>query len=239
MAIRVEDIMTTPVVGIEPGAAIADAAKLMLASRISGLPVVDSVKGLVGIVTEGDFLRRSELGTERRRPRWLELFTGSDRKADEYTHARGRMVEEVMSKNVLTIDADASLDELVTLMASHRIKRVPVVKEKKLVGVVARADLMRALLQTLPDTRAPSIDDEKIRREVTAQLAGQSWSGMIRADVHLGVVQLDGLIFDEHARDAARVLAENVPGVRSVVDQLAWVEPISGVYIAAAPSAEA
>lgn len=236
MTLCVADIMTSPVIGIEPGAAIADAAKLMLGSRISGLPVVDSAKGLVGVVTEGDFLRRSELGTERRRPRWLELLTSSDRKADEYAHARGRKVEEVMTSEVVTISPDAPLDDLVRLMKSHKVKRVPVVGNGKLVGVVARADLMRALLKTLPDTQSASSDDEKIRQEVNAGLRKQPWSGLIRVDVHLGVVDLSGIIFDEHAREAARVLAENVPGVRSVTDQLAWVEPISGVYLAAAPA---
>lgn len=238
MPLRVEDIMTFPVVGIEPGATIADAARLMLGNRISGLPVIDRSKRLVGIVTEGDFLRRSELGTERRRSRWLEFFTNPDTKAEEYAHACGRKVEEVMSTDVVTIAADATLDELVALMASHGIKRVPVLKEGKLVGVVARADLMRALLQTLPGTCAPSGDDGQIRREVMTQLAGQTWARTIRADVHAGVVELSGMIFDEHARDAARVLAENVPGVQSVVDRLAWVEPISGAYIVQTPATE-
>lgn len=238
MTLHVADIMTPRVIGIDPGAAIADAAKLMLGSRISGLPVIDGVKGVVGMVSEGDFLRRSELGTERRRSRWLELLTTSDKKADEYVRARGRKIEEVMTKNVVTIAPSATLDELVRIMTSHRVKRVPVVENGKLVGIVARADLLRALLKALPSTQSTRVDDEKIRQDVTAGLAAQPWSGLIRVDVHLGVVALTGIVFDEHAREAARVLAENVAGVSSVTDQLDWVEPISGVYISASPATE-
>lgn len=238
MALCVADIMTSPVIGIEPGASVADAARLMLGSRISGLPVIDGSKGLVGVVTEGDFLRRGELGTTRKRPRWLEFFLSADGMANDYVHTHGRKVKEVMTTHVVTIAPDATLDELVTLMASHRIKRVPVVRDGKLVGVVARADLMRALMKTLPAIQSTCADDEKIRQELTAGLAKQRWSGLIRVEVHLGVVDLSGIIFDEHAREAAHVLAENVPGVRSVTDQLTWVEPISGVYFAAAPSTQ-
>ncbi|WP_438396216.1 CBS domain-containing protein [Caballeronia sp. DA-9] len=143
-----------------------------------------------------------------------------------------------MTTDVVTISPDAPLDELVRLMASHKVKRVLVIENGKLVGVVARADLMRALLKALPDTQSASTNDEKIRQGVIAGLAKQPWSGLVRVDVHLGIVDLSGIIFDEHAREAARVLAENVPGVRLVTDQLAWVEPISGVYPAAAPATD-
>lgn len=210
----------------------------MLGSRVRGLPVIDGKKGLVGIITEGDFLRRAELGTERKRSRWLTFFASAGSMADDYVHVHGRKVYEVMSTDLVTISPDAALDELVSLMASRRVKLVPVVQDGELLGVVARADLMRALIKSLPGTQSTSADDEQMRQQIMAEMAKQHWSAMIRVDVHQGVVDLTGIIFDEHARDAARVAAENVAGVKSVVDQLAWVEPISGVYIAAAPSAE-
>lgn len=235
MALCVAGIMTCPVIGIEPSASVGDAVKLMLGSRVSGLPVVEGKKGLVGIITEGDFLRRAELGTGRKQSRWLEFFASAGSLASEYMHSHGRNVYEVMSTDLVTISPDATLDELVTLMASRRVKLVPVVKGGNLLGVVARADLMRALIKSLPGTQLASADDEQMRQQIIAELAKQHWSAMIRVDVHCGVVDLTGIIFDEHARDAARVAAENVTGVSSVVDQLAWVEPISGVYIAAAP----
>jgi len=228
---RVAEIMTSPVVGIQPSASIADAAKLMIGSRISGLPVVTSDKRLVGIVTEGDFLRRAELGTTRKRSRWLEFFVSAGKKAEEYVQFHGRRVEEVMTPKPVTISADASLEELVDVMNSRKIKRVPVVDNGRLVGIVARSDLMRAMLHIL-SSPAPAVgDDQRIAQAISQELAKQSWSSAIRITVEDGAVELNGAIFDERARQAARVCAENVAGVKSVIDLLVWIEPTSGMYI--------
>lgn len=235
---RVAEVMTSPVVGIEPSASIAEAAKLMLSSHFSGLPVVSSDKRLVGVVTEGDFLRRGELGTTRKRPRWLEFIVSEGKQATEYVQTHGRKVEEVMSAEPVTISPDASLEDLVELMTSRKIKRVPVIENDKLVGIVARSDLMRAMLRTLPASAPVASDDERIRQAVIAELAKQAWSGSIRVTVDHGVTQLDGAIFDERAREAARVAAENIPGVTKVVDQLSWIEPMSGMYVLPPPSQE-
>ena len=228
---RVSEIMTSPVVGIEPSASIADAAKLMLGSHFSGLPVIKGDKRLVGIVTEGDFLRRSELGTTRKRPKWLEFIIGSGKEATEYVQTHGRKVEEVMSPDPITISSEASLEDLVELMTARKIKRVPVVDSGKLVGIVARSDLMRAMLRELPASASQAHDDEHLRQAIAEELAKQAWSGAVRVKVDHGVAELSGAIFDERAREAARVCAENVAGVKSVTDQLAWIEPMSGMYI--------
>jgi predicted transcriptional regulator len=207
----------------------------MLASHVSGLPVVSSDKRLVGVVTEGDFLRRSELGTSPKRSRWLEFLRGAGKEAEDYVHAHGRTVAEVMSPAPVTISPGAALDELVEAMTSHKIKRVLVVDNGKLVGIVARSDLMRALLRTLPASASTANDDEQIRQAIAAELAQQPWASAIRVSVHRGVATLSGAIFDEHARQAARVVAENVAGVTGVTDQLAWIEPMSGLYILPTP----
>lgn len=228
---RVSEIMTSPVVVIERSASIADAAKIMLDDGISGLPVVDKDKRLVGILTEGDFLRRGELGTTRKRSRWLEFLTGSGKKAEEYVQTHGRKVNEVMSPEPLTVAPDASLEEVVDLMTSKKIKRVPVVDGDELVGIIARSDIMRAVLRALPASSAAAIDDDRIRAAIVAELAKHSWSGAIRVKVTHGEAELSGVIFDDRARGAARVAAENTPGVTEVVDQLCWVEPISEMYL--------
>ncbi len=228
---RVSEIMTSPVVGVEPSASVEDAVKLMLGNHISGLPVVSGDGHLVGIVTEGDFLRRGELGTARRRPRWLQFFISPGKDAAEYVQSHGRKVEEVMTAEPVTISAEASLADLVELMIARKIKRVPVVDKGKLVGIVARSDLMRAMLRSIPASAPAANDDERIRRAITEELAKQPWSNAIRVDVDHGIAELSGAIFDERARDAARVAAENVPGVKGVKDQLAWIEPLSGIYI--------
>jgi CBS domain-containing protein len=147
---QVQAIMASPVVGIEPSASIADAARLMLSRKISGLPVIQSDSTRVAIISEGDFLRRGELGTKRKRARWLEFLVSPGKVADEYVHANGQRVDEVMSDSVVTTAREASLVEAVELMARHNVKRLPVVEDGKVVGIIARSDLLRALLRVLP-----------------------------------------------------------------------------------------
>ena len=140
------DIMTRRVISVGRDASVFEAARLMLQHRISGLPVVDPAGILVGMITEGDFLRRAEAGTERHRPRWLEVFLGPGRAAVEYTHSHGRKVYEVMSDQPYSVSEDTPLEKIVDLMESHRIKRVPVTRDGRLIGIVSRANLMRAML---------------------------------------------------------------------------------------------
>jgi len=228
---QAEAIMTTPVVGIEPSASIADAAGLMLSKKISGLPVIRSDGSLVGIISEGDFLRRGELGTERKRSRWLEFLISPGKAADEYVQANGRRIEEVMSEDVVTASPDASIAEVVELMTRHHVKRIPVIDSGKVVGIITRSDLLRAFLNVLP---APApMDDEQIRQNIIAELATQKWAGkeMIDVTVDKGLVELSGAIFDERERQAAIVAAENVAGVRAVKDNLFCAGPLSVVLV--------
>ena len=203
----------------------------MLQNRISGLPVVGPKGELVGMVTEGDFLRRGEIGTQRRRNRWLEFLVGPGRLADEYVHTRGRKVEEVMTREPVTVTEDTPLDEVVRLMERHRIKRLPVLREGKLVGIVTRANIMHALVSLAAETKAPAGDDAAIREQILAECAKQSWAPMSNVVVRNGVVELWGTITDERERAALIVAAENVPGVKTVHDHLVWIEPNSGFVI--------
>jgi CBS domain-containing protein len=166
--------MTSPVVGIEPSASIAIAARLMLSRKISALPVIQSDGTLVGIISEGDFLRRGELGTKRKRSRWLEFLVSPGKVADEYVHANGRRVDEVMSDSVVTTAREASLEDVVELMADHHVKRLPVVENGKVVGIIARSDLLRALLRVLPEPDSTDVGDEQIRQSILAELASQT-----------------------------------------------------------------
>ena len=150
---KVQDIMTRKVLSIEPDATVLQAVRSMLQNKISGLPVVDADGKLVGIVTEGDFLRRAETTTERRRPRWLEFLVGPGRLADEYVHTHARKIADVMTPEPYTVTEDTSLEDVVQLMEKHRIKRLPVVRGKQLVGIVSRANLLHALASLAP-TRA-------------------------------------------------------------------------------------
>jgi CBS domain-containing protein len=229
---KASDVMTKRVISIEADAPIMEAVRLMLQNRISGLPVVGRKGELVGMVTEGDFLRRSEIGTQRHRNRWLEFLVGPGRLADEYVHASGRKVEEVMTREPITVTEDTPLDEAVGLMERHRIKRLPVVRDGKLVGIVTRANIMHALVSLATGTKAaPAGDDVAVREQILAEIKRQSWAPSANVTVREGVVELWGTITDERERAALIVAAENVAGVKKVHDHLVWIEPNSGFVV--------
>jgi len=228
---KASDVMTPRVISIEPDAPIMRAVRLMLQNRVSGLPVIGPKGELVGMVTEGDFIRRGEIGTQRRRNRWLEFLIGPGRLADEYVHARGRKVEEVMTREPITVTPDTRLDEVVRLMERHRIKRLPVLREGALVGIVTRANIMHALVSVAAETKAPAGDDATIREQILAECGRQSWAPMANVVVRNGVVELWGTITDERERQALIVASENVAGVKTVHDHLVWIEPNSGFVI--------
>lgn len=229
------DVMTHDVVSIGPDAPIIEAMRLMLQKKISGLPVIDASGHLQGIVTEGDFLRRTETGTERKRPRWLEFLLGPGRLATEYVHTSGRKVGDVMSLDVRTATEDAPLEHIVNLMERYRVKRIPIVRGDKVVGIVTRANLMRALARLALAEAPAAADDATIRERLLAELKRQRWApvGLIDVVVNDGVVKLSGALTDEREREALRVAAANIPGVKKVEDHLIWIEPNTGVIIEA------
>ncbi|TNE40454.1 MAG: CBS domain-containing protein [Sphingomonadales bacterium] len=230
----VRDLMTAPVVSVRESAPIVDALQLMLESKVSGLPVINDDNRLVGIVTEGDFLRRFELGTQTRHNRLAELFSGTAKLAQEYVRNSGRRVGDVMTRKVFTIESHASLDELVDMMTRHHIKRVPVVETSRMVGMVSRSDFLRMLLRTLTeaDQHTPAGDDA-IRRAVLLELQRQPWigTGSLHVSVKNGTVELLGSVLHDSQRQAARVSAENIPGVTAVIDKIGIIEPVSGTFI--------
>jgi CBS domain-containing protein len=229
---KASDVMTRNVLTIGRETSVADAIRVMLDNNVSGLPVLDNGK-VVGILTEGDLLRRSETGTERHRPRWLEILMGPRRMAGEYVRTHGRKVEGIMTADVISVAGDAPLDEVVGLMERRRIKRVPVIEDDVLVGIVSRLDLLRALLHTLEAQLSEGRGDDDIREQILAELAKAAWvpKDGLSISVKDGVVDLHGVILEENEREALRVVAENVPGVRAVEDHLVWIEPVSGTVI--------
>ena len=233
---RVKDAMTPNVICIGADEPVLKAARLMLQNRISGLPVVDKDGELVGMVTEGDFLRRGELGTQRQRPKWLEFIVGPGKLAQEYTHSSGRKVEEIMTPDPWTIGENETLEAVVDTMERHHVKRLPVTRGGRMVGIVSRANLMHALASLSRDVPAPPPGgDSAIRDKILAAIAKQDWAPRVNVIVKNGVAELHGVIPDDRERAGLIVAAENVPGVKHVRDHLVWVEPISGV---AFPSSE-
>jgi CBS domain-containing protein len=232
---QVKDVMTRNVVSIGVDEPILKAARLMLQNRVSGLPVLDVDGELVGIVTEGDFLRRGELGTQRRRPKWLEFIIGPGRLADEYVHSSGRRVDEIMTTDPFTVSENDTLEKVVEVMEQRHVKRLPVMRGRRMVGIVSRANLMHALASLSREAQPTAIKDSAIREEIAAAFAQQNWAPRVNVVVKDGVAELWGTITDERERQGLIVAAENVRGVRQVHDHLVWIEPISGLAI---PSAE-
>ena len=220
---RATDVMTPNVITVDPDTLVQDLAKLLSERNISGAPVVDKTGAMVGIVSEGDLLHRAELGTERhterRRSWWLEHFASE--LARDYVKSHGRTVKDIMTGDVATVSDDTDLADIATLLETKRIKRVPVMRNGKVVGIVSRANLVRALAAT---TGAPmpaaDADDRAIRARLLAELEKQPWATKLWAQdvlVNNGVVHLwFGSDEPLERRQAARVAAENVPSVRGV-----------------------
>ena len=229
---RAHQIMTRSVITVTPDDTILTAAKLMIERHVSGLPVVDTTGKLVGIVSEGDFIRRSEIGTQKKRGRWLKFLLGTGEAATEYVHEHGKKISEVMTRDPITITEDTPLDEIVTSMETNGVKRLPVMNGTKLVGIVSRANLLQAVAGLARDIPDPTADDDHIRSRIMAAVDKNDWSPFgLNVIVRDGIVHLSGVITEERSRQAAIVAAENVAGVKKVHDHLCWVDAMSGMYL--------
>lgn len=222
---KVSDVMSRGLLWVGPQDPVRKAAELMLRYGVNGFPVLDQGK-LVGMITQGDFLRRAETGTERHRAKLAEFFADSGRLADEYVHSHARTVADVMTRDVVTVSADAPLGEAVELMIRHHVKRLPVVGTNGVLGMVSRVDLLHAFLVATPKGAPAPLDDAAIASQLQAELDRQPWiaSGSIEPSVENGVVVLKGTVEDARQRTALRVAAENIPGVKRVVDDIREID---------------
>jgi CBS domain-containing protein len=229
---RAHQIMTRRVITVTPDATILEAANIMLRWHVSGLPVVDAAGRLVGIVSEGDFIRRSEIGTRRRRGRWLKFLLGAGATATDYVREHGRKVSDVMTRDSLSITENATLEEIVASMETNGLKRLPVMRGDKIVGIVSRANLLQAVAGLVREIPDPTADDDHIRSRIIAAIEKNDWSPFgLNVIVRDGIVHLSGVITEERSRKAAMVAAENVAGVKKVHDHLCWVDTMSGMYL--------
>lgn len=227
---RAHQIMTRPVFTVLPDATILEAANLMLRR----LPVVDAAGKLVGIVSEGDFIRRSEIGTQRKRSRLLKFILGPGQAATDFVHERGCKIAEIMTHDLVTISEDTSLEAIVALMEKNKLKRLPVMRGEKLVGIVSRSNLLQAVASLARQIPDPTADDDHIRNRIIDGLGRNGWCPQaLSVFVRDGMVHLGGIITDERSRQAAIVCAENIAGVKKVHDHLCWVDPMSGLYFIA------
>jgi CBS domain-containing protein len=216
------DMMTSPVVTIGPEATVRDAAWAMLTNRISAVPVLDGQGRMVGILSEGDLLRRAETGTQRRRSWWAMFGVGSEELAAEFVKTHGRKVADVMSRDVITATGDTPAPDLARLMETHGIKRVPIVADGKLVGIVSRADFLTALTGVQQAATAEDGDDGALRAAIIARLGRMPWiqPSIVNVAVRDGVAELTGLADSDAQRRAVRIVVETMPGVRAVQDNM-------------------
>ncbi len=225
--------MMPHVISISADSTIFQAIELMLKHHISGLPIVDKSQNLVGIVSEGDFLRRVEIGTEKKRNRWLLFLLGPDKLADEYVKSHGRRIAEIMTRDPVTATEYTPLEEIARLMERNHIKRVPVTRGKKLVGIITRANLIQAVAAQGKAIRALTESDHAIRTKILDEIATQPWAPapLVNIAVHNGVVDLFGVVYADHQEEALKILVENIPGVKEINSELTWIDPMSGTVV--------
>ena len=215
------DVMTTEVITVTPETSIHDIATLLHTKHISGVPVVTKDKTVIGIVSEGDLITHAEVAGEQRRSWWLQLFYDQSALARVYAKTHGRVARDVMTSSVITVSPAATLAEIAKLLEDNRIKRVPVVRDGKLTGIIARGNLLQALA-TADVSKPASIDDRAIRERLLKDLSAQLWANpdLKSIVVQDGVVHLWGYVRTEEERRALRLAAQNVPGVKTVEDHL-------------------
>jgi CBS domain-containing protein len=226
---KASDVMSRGVITATADMRLRAALRLMLNNHISGLPVLDKSGTLIGIVSEGDLLRRAELSTETQHSWLADLFLPAQT-ARDYVASHGRRVGDVMTRKVVTIETDTPLDTVVRLMEHHRIKRIPVVDRHRVVGIVTRADLLKALAEGLP--ASPMVgptSDQDIQSQLLIELGKQSWwSKNSRVAVEDGIVFLQGVVVEEEERKAMLVAAANTAGVKAVRDEMICIK--SGLH---------
>jgi CBS domain-containing protein len=201
---KAADVMESHVVSVRPDTTVCDVARELVARKISAVPVLEDGGNLVGIVSEGDLIRRVEAGTERHRSWWLELLTSDEKLATDYVKSHARYAGEVMTREVVTVQEQTPLSDVAKLFERHNIKRVPVVRDGKVIGIVGRADLLHVLADLL-----------------LRQLKAEHWfsSAQVEISVRNGVVKIEGIVMSHEQRRAIEVAAENVPGVKAVDDK--------------------
>jgi CBS domain-containing protein len=230
-AMKAADVMVTNVITVGPDATVQEVAGILLTNRISGVPVIGAGGELIGIVSEGDLMRRAEAGTGRRRPWWLSVLTGREVLAGEYVKEHSRKVADVMTPRVVTATPDTPLQDIATTLEKNGIKRVPIVKDGKVIGIVSRANLLQALASLPKNGADAEPSDSAIRDDVMARLQAEAWTrpSLVNVIVNEGTVELWGIVDSQTEKRAVRVAAEVTPGVRAINDNLV-IRPAESGY---------
>jgi CBS domain-containing protein len=216
---KARDVMTTPVIAATPDTPVRDIAQLLLDKRISGLPIVQDDR-VVGILSESDLLRRVEAGTEPRRPKWLEALVDPNIQAADFAQSRGVLARDVMTRDIVSVDSDADLRDIARVFEQRRIKRVPVLENGRLVGIISRANLLRALMLYSPPAPVDTQSDQATHEQIRERLEDEAWLDLSRLNIVVtdGVVHLWGTLKSDEQRRALDVAVRGIPGVTDVQD---------------------
>jgi CBS domain-containing protein len=220
---KARDVMVPHVITIHPDLDVKAVANTLVANGISAVPVVAIDGSIVGIVSEGDLMRRVVSGAERKRSRWLEIFSSPEQLMAEFAKSHGRKAADVMTRQVISVDPDTSLQEIAHLLEKHGIKRVPVIENGRLVGIVSRANLVQVLASRGLAFVDLAVSDEALRNVIISSLRELPWTGAMAAvdvTVDRGIVNLWGVVHDEEEKNAIRIATERTPGVQAVNDHL-------------------
>ncbi len=215
-----KDVMSSEVISIGLDSTVGEAAELLVRHGISAVPVVDKGR-LVGIVSDGDLLRRYEIGTpDRPRSWWLRLITENATLAKEYIKTHSVHLSDVMSKHVTTVTEHTAVSEIADLFERRHIKRMPVMRDSRIVGIVSRSDLVKMLADAnKPLPSPPLVDDATLRAQILNALKHEDWAGNCSVTVFQGGVTITGIYETDADRAALLVLVENVAGVREIDDR--------------------
>lgn len=228
---NVSDAMNRNVITVRPDTSLLDAVRIMLANRVSGLPVLDEKGELVGVVTEGDLLRREEIGTGGGAVSWFKALLKPSRAAADYVATHARRVGSVMTQTPIYVTPKTPLADAVEVMVSKHFKRLPVVENGTLVGTLSRSDLLRQLASKLMAMPNETLTDEQITADLESEIKKAKWAPRtgVQVSVKDAVVTLGGTIFSDEERLGVITLAENSAGVKHVVDELVFVDPSTGL----------
>jgi CBS-domain-containing membrane protein len=222
------DVMTTAVITVKPETPIHEIAKLLCDHHISGVPVIGDEQRLLGIVSEGDLIGHAQLAGEQRRSWWQTFLDDPTVLAQHYAKSHGRTAADVMTKDVVTVMETMSVADTARTLEQHRIKRVPVLRDGKLAGIVTRSNLLQ-VLATADVSKPMTIADRIIRQQLSDELKAQPWAHLLAKNIVVenGVVHLFGIVQSNEERHALRLAAENQAGVKAVEDHLSMLQVTS------------
>ncbi len=218
---KIIEIMTKDVVTVAPDTPVQEIARLMAQKHISGVPVVDADGTMTGIVSHSDLLHRPETGTEPRRRRWIDLFADPDTLARAYTKTHGMKARDIMTRKVVWVDAQSDLRDAADVLDKRDVKRVPVLENNRIVGILSRGDVVRAFAMQ-PPRQAGQVSDAAVQTAIQKRFAEQNWldATFVSVSVRDGVAELSGIIRSKAQLAAVETMVEETSGVTAIRNAL-------------------